>query len=256
MEKYTTKDVLLATKDKLGEIERKLNRLKELTYTNGDKNIKSIRYNISNINDEKEPELRCVVSWNDRRLKGKIKKLLVNCNLYIWGREVGKVVRDNNGNSYILNDEYNIYIPNDKQNEFGNTSKEILDDEFVRKFLNGYWFYPKDNTENKSMMVSPEKVTISGQANSSNYITDFSCFPRDNAAQLKTVKGFKLSDGILQELLNISLDESFFSDYRKKYIDSSEKTAKKIVIPEFITDTGEVNFNIEEDDRAVYLVKK
>lgn len=258
MEKYTTKDVLLSTKDKLAEIEKKLNRLKELTYTQNDKNIKSIRYSITNIHqlDKKEPELRCVVSWNDKRLKGKIKNLQVHFNLYIWGREIGKVVRDNNGDSYILNDYYQLHIPDVNQEEFGAISEEILSDEFVRKFLDGYWFYPKQNALSQAMVVFPDRVEIRGLTNLANYITYFNYFPAEKTAKLKTIKGFELSEGILHELLNIPLDNSYFTDYRKKYIDSSEAKDKKIIIPEFNINTGEVDFNIEEDNKGIYLIKK
>lgn len=258
MEKYTTKDVLLSTKDKLGEIEKKLNRLKELTCTKNDKNIKSIRYNISNNqhHDKKEPELTCNVSWNDKRLKGMIKNLQVHFNLYIWGRETGKVVRDNNGDSYILNDDYHMYIPNGNQEEFGAISEEILTDEFVRKFLDGFWFYPKGNASNQAMMVFPDRVEIRGLTNFANYITNFNYFPAEKTAKLKTIKGFELSEGILHELLNIPLDDSYFSDYRKKYIDSSAAKDKKIIITEFNINTGEVDFNVVEDDNEFYLVKK
>lgn len=258
MEKYTTKDVLLSTKDKLAEIEKKLNRLKELTCTKDDKNIKSIRYNISNNqhHDKKEPELTCTVSWNDKRLKGMIKNLQVHFNLYIWGRESGLVVKDNNGNSYILNDDYHMYIPNRNQEEFGTISEEILSDEFVRKFLDGFWFYPKGHTSNQVMMALPSRVEIRGLTSLANYITYFNYFPAENTAKLKTIKGFELSERILQELLNIPLDDSYLSDYRKKYIDSSTAKDKKIIIPEFNINTGEVDFNVEEDNKGIYLIKK
>lgn len=257
MEKYTTKDVLLSTKDKLAEIEKKLNRLKELTCTKNDKNIKSIRYNISNNqhHDKKEPELKCNVSWNDKRLKGMIKNLQVHFNLYIWGRESGLVVKDNNGNSYILNDDYHMYIPDSNQEEFGTISEEVLSDEFV-KFLDGFWFYPKGNALNQSMMVFPDRIEIRGVTNFANYMTYFNYFPAEKTAKLKTIKGFELSEGILHELLNIPLEDSYFSDYRKKYIDSSAAKDKKIIIPEFNINTGEVDFNVVEDDNEFYLVKK
>ena len=109
MDKVTTKDLLLSTKDKLSAIQEQLNELRALTYIAGDKNIDHVRYVLQTTYEK--PELDCVVEWNNRRLKGIINNILLRMNLYIHGRESGKVLRDNNGNSYIDIYEYYSYNP-------------------------------------------------------------------------------------------------------------------------------------------------
>lgn len=256
MDKYTTKEVLLATKDKLGELEKKLNILKEMTCITIDKNIKEIRYTILNTKNIEDPELQCVVSWNDKKLKGKIKNLQVRLNLFMWGREVGLVVRDNRGKSYILNDYYNMYIPDENQKEFGKIYDEILTDEFVKQFLKGYWFYPEIVDKSQSMTVFPNEVRICGITHNANCLTLFKYFPGDNTAILKSLKGYGLTDEMLHELLNIQLSNSYFKDYRREVIDSSPIRNKEIIIPKFSAETGEVNFNIEEDEKKLCLIMK
>ena len=256
MEGYTTKEVLLATKNKLAQLEEKLNKLKEMTYIAGDKNIKDIRYDILNLDNDEKPELRCHVYWNDKRLKGKIKNLKVKYNLYIYGPENGKVVRDNNGNSYILNDNYHMFIPCEKQEEFRQVSDEILSDEFTNEFLKGHWFYPRTNSKNQSMNLFPDIVMISGNNNYQDYFTWFNFFPIKNSARLRVEKKGELSDEMLYELLNIELDDSYFSDYRKKFIESSKERNKEIIIPKFNTKNSEVDFDIKEDEKRLYLIKK
>ena len=66
----------------------------------------------------------------------------------------------------------------------------------------------------------------------------------------------ELSDEMLYELLNIELDDSYFSDYRKKIIESSKERNKEIIISKFNTKNSEVDFDIKEDEKRLYLIKK
>lgn len=252
MSEYTAKDIILSTKDKLAELEKKLKKLKEMTCIAEDKNIKDVRYNIINIDNGDKTELDCLVSWNDKRLKGIIKNLQLKLNLFAWGSEAGKVVRDNNGNSYILNNEYHLYIPSEYQEEFRSVADEILSDEFVNEFLKGNWFYPPPNSGYQSTLIYPNKIIISNFSKELylNFYTD------KNAAQLKSSKGYELSEEMLYELLNMKLSESCFSDYRRKVIESSKSRNKGIIISEFNNNSGKVDFNVEEDENNLYLVKK
>ena len=179
----------------------------------------------------------------------------VKYNLYIWGLEIGKVVRNNNGNSYILNDNYHMFIPCEQQEEFRQVLDELLSDEFTKKFLEGYWFYPRTNSKNQSMNLFLDRVMISGNSNYQNLYTIFDFFPIKNSTKLRTSKKGELSDEMLYELLNIELDSSYFSDYRKEFIELSPARNKEIIIPKFNTKNNEVDFNVKEDEKSLYLIK-
>lgn len=254
MSEYTAKDIILSTKDKLGEISKRLERLEELTDISRDKRIQSVDYDILTDKDRK-PEILCSVIDKNRGLKGIIKDLKIYQNLRIHGLESAIVSRDNNGNSYIMNDKYSLFIPERQQEEFGNISDEILSDEFVNNFLNSNWFYPKGNATNRCVEVYPNNVRIRGETNKEK-MAYFNYFTRNNTAMFQTEKGFELTDTLLQELLNFPLDEFNFTEYRTKVIESSPLKNKVIIIPKFDTETGRVDFDVEEDEKHLYLIKK
>ena len=82
MSEYTAKDIILSTKDKLGEISKRLERLEELTDISRDKRIQSVDYDILTDKDRK-PEILCSVIDKNRGLKGIIKDLRIYQNYLI-----------------------------------------------------------------------------------------------------------------------------------------------------------------------------
>lgn len=172
----------MATKDRLCELEKKLKQLKEMTYINGDKNIKDIRYTIFSTSENEQPELYCNVTWNEKNLKGIIKNLKVRTGLYTFGREKGLVLRDNNGRSYINNHSYSMYIPEKNQKEYGRISSELLDDKFIKGFVKEGLLFAKDNVD---MSIVPNSVNIKMLK---DYLISFYYYPGEKRAELMAKK--------------------------------------------------------------------
>lgn len=254
MSEITMKDLLLTTKDKLGDLERKLRQLKDLTCTEYDKNIKEVRYVLLTSATE-NPELSCVVDWNDKRIKGKINNLLLRRGLYIYGRESGLVLRDNKGNSHIDINKYSVGIPDDNQEKFKDISDELLNDEFARKFLHGkFYITDKKAKPTELVMLFPDFINVIGFENLDSLL--FNYYSADNKSSLTDRNGNKISDEILIELLNMPLDSHFLSDYQTRFIESSPMRNKEIIVPRFSCESGHIDFDVMEDEKKLCLIKK
>lgn len=260
MDGYTTKEVLFSTKDKLKELETKLRKLKELSYIKDDKNIESVSYDILYLDKKEKPELRCVIDYNPRNLRGIIKNIEKRFQIYSYGAECGRLTRDNNGRCYIFNDNYRIIIPREHDNLFGDIADEILEDEFVDKFLRNDYLLT-DDTEG-ALKIYTNAITMQSD------FGRFTFYPSEATARLEAQEGIELSNINIENLLNIRLSKNKFNDYQRSIIDSSKEKDKEIVIPSF-GDTykklvkkarhfvyGEVNFEVKEDEKRLYLIRK
>ena len=255
MSEITMKDVLLTTKDKLGELEKKLRQLKDLTYTECDKNIKEVRY-VLLTTDTKIPELSCVVIWDDKRIKGKINNFLLRRGLYVYGRESGLVTRDNNGNSHIDINEYSLGILDYNQEKFKDISDELLNDEFVREFLQGnLYFTNKEGKPAGLITLTPNFIDVRGCENLDSML--FSYYPVDNKSSLISHyrKKISMSDETLIELLNMPIDSHYLSDYQARFIESSSKRNKEIIVPRFSCESEHIDFDVKEDKKNLCLIK-
>lgn len=254
MSEITMKDMLLTTKDKLVELEKKLRQLRDLTYTECDKNIKEVRYVL--LTSDKNPELSCVVVWNDKRIKGIINNMLLRRGLYVYGRESGLVFRDNNGNSHIDIDEYSLGILDSNQEKFREISDELLNDEFVREFLQekSYYFSNKEAKPDGLVTLNPSSIDVIGCENLDTLL--FNYYPIDNKSRLTNRYGNKISDEDLIELLNMPLDLSYLSDYQARFIESSPMRNKEIIVPRFSCESGHIDFDVEEDEKSLCLIKR
>ena len=254
MSEITMKDMLLTTKDKLVELEKKLRQLRDLTYTECDKNIKEVRYVL--LTTDKNPELSCVVVWNDKRIKGIINNMLLRRGLYVYGRESGLVFRDNNGNSHIDIDEYSLGILDSNQDKFREISDELLNDEFVREFLQekSYYFSNKEAKPDGLVTLNPSSIDVIGCENFDTLL--FNYYPIDNKSRLTNRYGNKISDEDLIELLNMPLDLSYLSDYQARFIELSPMRNKEIIVPRFSCESGHIDFDVEEDEKSLCLIKR
>lgn len=254
MSEITMKDMLLTTKDKLGELEKKLRQLKGLTYTECDKNIKEVRYVLLTSATE-NPELSCVVARNDKRIKGIINNLLVRRGLYVYGRESGLVLRDNNGNSHIDINEYSIGIPDYNQEKFKDISDELLNDEFVRKFLRGTFYFRNKKAKPAGLVtIAPDFINVKGCENLDSLL--FNYYSLDKQFSLFNCSRNKISDENLIELLNMPLDSNHLSDYQTRFIESSPMRNKEIIVPRFSCENGHIDFDVKEDEKKFCLIKK
>ena len=259
MEGYTAKEVLLSTKDKLKTLDTKLKKLSELSYIGNDKNIKSVSYDILFLNKTENPEIRCIVDYN-KNLRGIIKNIEKRFQIYSWGSECGRLTRDNNGRCYIFNDSYRVIIPIEHDKLFGNLADEILDDEFVIKFLRND--YILTDTTDAGLKIFSNGITM--QSNFGR----FTFYPEEERASLEAQEGILLSNNNIVNLLNIRLSKNKFNDYQRSIIDSSKEKEKKIIIPSFNDSYkklvkkgshfiyGEVNFEVKEDEKRLYLIRK
>ena len=255
MEEYTTKEILLSVKDKLCELNSKLDQLKELTTISDSKKIIDIKYYLENYCSYENPEIFCSISKKDNVLKNRIRKYLIPLYSYSLGVDDGVVVKDNNGKCYVLNHNKDIFITSENQEKFNIISDEIVNDEFSRDFLRNHWLYPAKHGLNQSMSIFPNEVSIRGMFDN-NISAFFNYSPSNNTAKLSTVKGHELSDEILKELLNIHITDYYITDYRRKLLESPDSKNKKIIIPSFRVNDNEVNFDIKEDNKKLYLIKK
>ena len=230
--------------------------LKSLTCIEQDENVKSIRYNISNDIEVKKPELHCVVTWNDKNLKGRIKKLKVHFNMYVWGNEIGVIVRDNNGRCYIKNDEYDIFIPSKKQGKFSKIADEVLQDEFSSEFLRRKIFYSSKPDDGLDLFTDHINIKRVIEQNGQRYLTSFEYYPMNHTATLKSTKGIQLNSEMIQESLNMDLLPDYFNEYQVHYINNSNNKDYNIIIPEFITQEKKVDFSVETGEKGIYLIKK
>ena len=246
--------MLLTTKDKLVELEKKLRQLRDLTYTECDKNIKEVRYVL--LTTDKNPELSCVVVWNDKRIKGIINNMLLRRGLYVYGRESGLVFRDNNGNSHIDIDEYSLGILDSNQDKFREISDELLNDEFVREFLQekSYYFSNKEAKPDGLVTLNPSSIDVIGCENFDTLL--FNYYPIDNKSRLTNRYGNKISDEDLIELLDMPLDLSYLSDYQARFIELSPMRNKEIIVPRFSCESGHIDFDVEEDEKSLCLIKR
>ena len=256
MEGYTTKEVLLSVKDKLCELERKLNHLKYLTIYSEDKNIKDIRYNVHNSHYKEKPELYCHVSFNDSNLNGKLKNFLIRSGRYIYGNESGIVLRDNNGNSRIILKNSDVFIPEERQEEFREVADEVLSDDFYNGFLKRHYIYPDKNGIDKSMEIYSNYIAIKSKTHDTSKPICFSYKPTQKEAKLTIWGGKELSDVMIQDLLNLRLSKDKFTDYRKDFMESSKEKDKEIIIPNFIVKSKNVDFTVLDDETGLRLIKK
>lgn len=256
MGEYTVKDVILSTKDKLEELDIKLNRLRELTSTQFDKKIADVRYAINYMGKNNKPDLHCIVTKKDNYIMSKIKKLKIYNNLKSYGSdEIGIVVRDNNGDRYILNQTYYVYIPAGYQNEFIKVEDEILNDDFTLNFLKDYYFFSSEHPSD-NLYISPSLINVRSTDIRNDCVTKLEFYPGLHQAKLKTVKGNRLSSDLLKKIIKMPLNERYFDDYKIKTIESCPIRNKEIVFPTFDTENSEIDFNVEEDIAGIYLIKK
>lgn len=256
MGEYTVKDVLLSTKDKLEELDIKLNRLRELTSTQFDKKVADVRYAINYMGKNNKPDLHCIVTKKDNYIMSKIKKLKIYNNLKSYGTgEIGTVVRDNNGDRYILNQNYYVYIPAGYQEEFIKVEDEILNDDFTLSFLKDYYFFSSEHPSD-DLYISPSLINVRSTDIRNDCVTKLEFYPGLHQAKLKTVKGNRLSSDLLEKIIKMPLNERYFDDYKIKTIESCPIRNKEIVFPTFDTENSEIDFNVEEDIAGIYLIKK
>lgn len=256
MGEYTVKDVILSTKDKLEELDIKLNRLRELTSTQFDKKVADVRYAINYMGKNNKPDLHCIVTKKDNYIMSKIKKLKIYNNLKSYGTdEIGTVVRDNNGDRYILNQNYYIYIPAGYQKEFIKVEDEILNDDFTLNFLKDYYFFSSEHPSD-NLYISPSLINVRSTDIRNDCVTKLEFYPGLHKAKLKTVKGNRLSSDLLEKIIKMPLNERYFDDYKIKTIESCPIRNKEIVFPTFDTENSEIDFNVEEDIAGIYLIKK
>ncbi len=256
---FTAKELLLATKDKISEIEKKLQILSDLTCIKNDKNIESVRYVLLHGSTDfptKRPRLSCVFEWNDRRIKGMINNSLVRMNRYRWGSESGLVIRDDNGKNYIANKDYAAFIPRENQEEFSSITDELLTDEFVLNFLSQGVFYSRESSKLKKVDLYPSPISIEEKEIGVGKRISFLYYPVDNKACFMIQNGNELTDEMLQELLNSQLDPAYYSDYVRRTIESSDQTTKDIFIPKFKDKSGKLDFNVQEDYKRLSLVRR
>ena len=260
MAEYTTKDLLLTTKDKLKEIEIKLRRLAELTYIDCDKNIERVRYVIQPDTYGGKPELDCVVDWNSKTLKGRLTDLAVRLNLYAWGRESGLVLRNNNGKNYININEYSLGIPDEHQDEFRAVADEILAEEYIKEFLRADNYFGTGDDGRVRAYLSPSNISIAGEIGNCGARSVFTYSPADDTAkyygqkvEIKDKKDTILDSDILLELLNTPLNQQYLTEYQMQAMDSSLARRKEIIVPEFTNTNGRVDFQVTEDEKRLYL---
>ncbi len=264
MKELTAKDVLLSTKDKLLEFDKKLKRLSGLTCIKYDKNIERVRYVLHTLSYYKKPEIHYVVKWNSKRLKGMWNDFLVKKGLYVYGRESGLVLRDNSGNSYLHSDEYELYVPNEDQEEFGAILDELLNDEFTLKFLNKEIEYSSmNNLLRGSAHLHSQEIVLTGHlvdSQFSHYLFDYGT-DNDKACFRYLGNGI-LTNEMLEEILYSPLDLDKVSPYQREYIEASQERNKKIIVPSFREMTspyetsGMVPFKVVEDEKTLRLVQE
>ena len=256
MREYTVRDVILSTKDKLEELDIKLNRLRELTSTQFDKKVADVRYAINYMGKNNKPDLHCIVTKKDNYIMSTIKKLKIYNNLKSYGTdEIGIVVRDNNGDSYILNQNYYVYVPAGYQDEFGKVEDEILNDDFTLNFLKDYYFFSSEHPSD-NLYISPSLINVRSTDIRNDCVTKLELYPALHQAKLETIKGYELSSDLLEKMINMPLHERYFDDYKIKKIESSPARNKKIIIPTFNTENCGILFDVEESDKEIHLVKK
>ena len=173
-------------------------------------------------------------------------------NLYIHGRESGKVLRDNNGNSYIDIYEYYLGILDGNQDKFRQIADKVLNDRFVLEFLankRGTHWLQEDGIV-RSMELFPSDIHINGVDAGVNYHTS------DNTASFMSSGDDRLTDELLYELLNAELDRERLSNYQMQYIESSPSISKEIIIPRFCSYERRIDFGLEEDDKRLSLIIK
>ncbi len=256
MEQYTAKDLLLTTKDELLRIERKLIRLSELTDIGKDRNIDSVRYGVLPVNTSKKSQVACVINWNNRTIKGIINNLLERTGLYIYGREIGYVLKDKDGICYIDNAEYSPVIRNENQDEFGHLFDELLSDEFIKGFLITNSFYSVQGQKQNSISFLPSFIDIDNVSGVEEkpafryYVAD------DMALLYSSMCDEIVSDKMLRDLLDTPFNADLFNEYQRKVIESSPMLGKEIVIPSFCEKSGRVSFDVEEDDNELRLIRR
>lgn len=250
----TAKELILSTNDKLKELDTQLNKLKCLTSTEHDKNIKGIRYNIVNQLETKKPEIQCIVDFNDKTLLGKIKKLRIKSDIYLLGRRTGHLVRNNNGKCFIMNDYYNIIIPEENQELFGKIADEILNADFTNNFLFNRHLFTSDPSQ--LVRLFPNKIVIEkhGYIKNKPYHLSFTYYPKDGEATLTSSNKIDLTNDDITGILSSEL--GCLSDYQKEYIEVFSEESKKIFVPDFSVKGKEINFNVVDDKKGLYLVKK
>ena len=253
MGEYRTKEIILATKDKIGEIDKKLEHLKNLTCIDRDKKIKDIKYHIHCSKSLEHPELRYDIDWSNKSLKGMINNLCLRMGTN-YLRNTGKVVRDNNGNSYLLSRYHNIYIPAQNQEGFKTTSNELLNDRFVNEFLRTHYFYPPADGINFSLHLYGDYIWINGEYDGASVC--FVYYPGKAKAKLSTFAGDRLSAAMLKDMLNIPIDGEYINDYEKNFIDLSPETKKEINVPGFDVATRKVEFDVKENPKGLYLIRR
>lgn len=263
MEELTAKDVLLSTKDKLLEFDKKLKRLSELTEIKYDKNIQRVRYVLHTLSYYKKPEVSYVVKWNSKRLKGMWNDFLVKRGLYVYGRESGLVLRDNSGKSYLHNDEYYLEVSSNNQEEFGAILDELLNDEFTLKFLNEEINYSSmNNILRGTAQLHTEEVVLTGHLVDSQFSHYLFVYGTNNdKASFHYLGNGILTNEMLEEILYSPLDLDKVSPYQREYIESSLARNKEIIIPSFRETTspyktsGMVPFKVVEEEKKLRLIQ-
>ena len=252
MGEYTTKDIILGTKDKLGELSRKLKRLGELTCITRDKRVHYVDYDIS-VNKDKKPEVRCNVNEKFWGISGRLRnsKFYKNFNSHGHGSESALISRDNNGTCYISNDRYKLFIPNMKQEEFGNIVDEILGDEFTSNLSNIEQIVSQnENNIKQDILTAPEHIIIGKLGKVLSF------YPGKNVAIFQTFDGFPPRNYMIEDMLKVPVDDKDFTDYIIELIESTKARKKEIIIPKFNPDSYNINFNVEEDEKGITLIKK
>lgn len=257
MECYTPRMVLLSTKDKLAEIEGKLKELSCLTNIEKDKNIDNVRYVLYSPMHRDKPELHCVVEYNKKRIKGMWKELLKAVNLYIWGVDSGTVLWDNNGNCHIDIGNYVFFVKDNNKELFRDIAEGLFTDEFVLKFLNNTFFYPKEKGVLEYMDLAPNWINLNGAVKDSFHSIYFTYYPFSKTANfLSHEPNYEVSDETIRRLLDEELNIECLNDYQRSFIDSSNELNKEILIPRFHSKERKIDFNVIEDEKCLRLVRK
>ena len=52
------------------------------------------------------------------------------------------------------------------------------------------------------------------------------------------------------------LDLSYLSDYQARFIELSPMRNKEIIVPRFSCESGHIDFDVEEDEKSLCLIKR
>lgn len=258
MEQITAKDLLLTTKDKLAELELKLRKLRELTsfqfpdYIKTARKMKDVQYHINVKENKEKPEIYCYVVRDISKLGKKINGLRERYG-FVDDGECGPILRNNNGEVFFDIKRYEPIVLSDDQEDFGKIADEIVNDDFIMKFLSNSDYYSTAKDTLKFVFLTTRSIGLHG---ANDTLLDLS--PLDNTAYFRNtaIENKILNEYMMYSLLNAPLDLDRLTEEQIEYIEKSPARNKDIYISHFFDISGKPKFRVSENEKSLKLLKR